>query len=61
MSKRQLIDDIRSLNPSAQEPFLLQFDEAALKQYLDQLRAAQSKRVHIHGWVRKRQSARMVS
>jgi hypothetical protein len=61
MSKRQLIEDIRELNPTAQSTFLAQFDEAALQQYLEHLRAAQAKRVHISGWVRTEPGVRMVS
>ena len=61
MSKRQLIEGIRELNPTAAALFLGQFDEGALKQYLDHLKAAQLKRVHINGWVRKRSDMRMVS
>jgi hypothetical protein len=44
MNKRQLIDDIRRYNPTAQPRFLSQFDEAALKQYLGHLEGAQLKR-----------------
>ena len=54
MNKRQLIDDIRLLNGTAQPHFLAQFDEAALKHYLEHLRSAQEKRVRIAGWVRRR-------
>jgi len=61
MSKRQLIEGIQELNPTAAAPFLAQFDEEALKQYLAHLKAAQLKRVHINGWVRKRSDMRMVS
>jgi len=61
MSKRQLIEGIRELNPTAAAPFLAQFDEGALKQYLEHLKAAQLKRVHINGWVRRRSDMRMVS
>src|SRR6266550_1067242 len=61
MSKRQLIEGIQELNPTAAAPFLAQFDEGALKQYLEHLKAAQLKRVHINGWVRKRSDMRMVS
>ena len=61
MSKRQLIEGIRELNPTAHPPFLAQFDEGALKQYLEHLKAAQLKRVHINGWVRKKSDMRMVS
>jgi len=41
MNKRQLIDDIRRFNINVQPRFLAQFDEAALKQYLQNLQAAQ--------------------
>jgi hypothetical protein len=61
MNKRQLIDDIRSFNPTAPTTFLDQFDERALKQYLEHLKAAQSKRVHIHGWARKRSDMKLAS
>jgi hypothetical protein len=43
MTKRQLIDDIRRYNTTAQPQFLAQFDEAALKQYLEHLEQAQRK------------------
>jgi hypothetical protein len=61
MSKRQLIDDIRRYNTTAQPDFLAQFDEAALKQYLDHLEGAFTKRLHIASWVRKQPKLRMVS
>jgi hypothetical protein len=61
MNKRQLIDDIRSFNPTAQAAFLDQFDEQALRQYLEHLKAAQGKRVHIHGWARKRGEMKLAS
>jgi hypothetical protein len=61
MSKRQLIDNIQELNPTAQTEFLTQFDENALQQYLEHLQAARAKKVHIAGWVRKRSNVRMVS
>lgn len=61
MSKRQLIDDIRLLNPTARPQFLAQFDETALQQYLDHLRAAKEKRVRIAGWVRRQPNLRLVS
>lgn len=52
MSKRQLIEDIRRLNATARPQFLIQFDEVALRQYLQHLEDAQAKRVRIAGWVR---------
>ena len=45
MDKRQLIDDIRRYNVTAQPQFLAQFNEAALKQYLEHLEDAYRKRV----------------
>jgi hypothetical protein len=61
MTKRQLIDDIRQFNVSVQPQFLSQFDEAALKQYLEHLRSAAMKHVRIAGWVRKQPKLRLVS
>jgi hypothetical protein len=61
MTKRQLIDDIRQFNVSVQPQFLSQFDEAALKQYLEHLRSASMKHVRIGGWVRKQPKLRLVS
>ena len=61
MSKRQLIDDIRRYNTSAQPEFLSQFDEQALKQYLEHLEGAFRKRLQISNWVRKQPRLRMVS
>ena len=43
MSKRQLIDDIRRYNYTAQPQFLAQFDETALKQYLEHLEEFQGR------------------
>jgi len=53
MNKRQLIDDIRRHNTTAMPQFLAQFDESALKQYLDHLEDAQQKHTRIASWVRK--------
>ncbi|HEY8665581.1 MAG TPA: hypothetical protein VIL86_02900 [Tepidisphaeraceae bacterium] len=53
MTKRQLIDDIRRFNPTAEPQFLLQFEEGDLKQYLQHLQDAQEKQARIHSWVRK--------
>lgn len=61
MTKRQLIDDIRQFNVTATPQFLAQFDEPALRQYLDHLRHAQEKRVRIAGWVRRKPQLRLVS
>ena len=61
MNKRQLIDDIRKYNSTARPEFLGQFDEAALRQYLEHLESAKLKRVRFSGWVRKSPKLRMVS
>jgi hypothetical protein len=61
MTKRQLIDDIRKINTTAQPQFLAQFDDEALKQYLEHLEGAQRKHLRIGGWVRKTPKLRMVS
>ena len=55
MDKRQLIDDIRQFNTTAQPQFLAQFDEEALRHYLEHLQGAARKHVRIAGWVRKHQ------
>ena len=64
MNKRQLIDDIRRYNSTAQPEFLSQFDEDALRQYLDHLEDARQKHVRAAAsvWVRKTSpKLRMVS
>ncbi len=61
MNKRQLIDDIRRYNTTVHTEFLAQFDEAALKQYLEHLEGAQRKHLRINSWVRKTPKLRMVS
>ncbi len=55
MEKRQLIDEIRTINNTAGAEFLAQFDEKALTQYLDHLQAARNKVIRIGGWVRPRE------
>jgi hypothetical protein len=61
MNKRQLIDDIRRYNPTAQPRFLLQFDEAALQQYLSHLESAHLKRTRSPNFIRPDANLRMVS
>lgn len=61
MSKRQLIDEIRILNSTAQTRFLAQFDEAALQQYLEHLQSAKSRHIRIRHWNRRNLNLRMVS
>jgi hypothetical protein len=61
MNKLQLIDDIRRFNTTASRQFLTQFDEDALKQYLEHLEGAYHKHARIASWVRKTPRLRMVS
>ncbi len=61
MNKRQLIQDIRQINTTADERFLMQFDEQALDQYLQQLRAAQQHRIHIARFVREKRTLKLAS
>ncbi len=61
MNKRQLIDDIRRYNSTAQPHFLAQFDEGALKQYLDHLEEARRKHVRTAAFVRRGPKLRLVS
>lgn len=61
MTKRQLIDEIRNYNITATPSFLSQFDEDALKQYLDHLREAANKRIKIYSWVKRQPKLRLVS
>jgi hypothetical protein len=61
MTKRQLIDDIRQYNITATPTFLAQFDEAALKQYLEALRDSALKRIKIYSWVKRQPKLRLVS
>jgi hypothetical protein len=59
MSKGQLIEYIRELNPTADAQFLDQFSEEQLHQYLDHLRAGRDHRLRIGGWVRRKGEERM--
>jgi hypothetical protein len=52
MNKRQLIEGIREINDTAQPEFLAQFDDEALRQYLEHLQQAKEKRVKVMGWVK---------
>ena len=52
MDKRQLIEDIRQINETALPEFLVQFDDQALRQYLEHLQQAREKRVRVMGWVK---------
>ena len=61
MIKRQLIEDIRKHNITAQPEFLEQFDEEALAEYLRHLEEASQKRLRFAGWYRGDSKLRMVS
>jgi hypothetical protein len=61
INKRQLIDDIRRYNPTAQPRFLSQFDEESLKQYLLNLEGAHLKRTQSPNYIRPDSNLRMVS
>ncbi len=61
MEKRQLIEDIRELNPTAQATFLGQFEEPELQQYLEHLREAQAKHIRVNACVAEVTEQRKVS
>ena len=61
MNKRQLIDDIRRYNTTAQAQFLAQFDEAALQQYLEHLEQARKKHLRNAAFAPRAVKLRMVS
>ena len=62
MTKRQLIEEIRRHNATAQPQFLEQFDEDALAQYLSHLEEAANKRLRYAGLPQqKAEKFRMVS
>lgn len=53
MSKLQLIEAIRSHNRSAQDEFLINFDQEVLETYLSRLVNVQGKRGRDSVWVRQ--------
>ena len=61
MNKRQLIDDIRRYNTTAQPQFLAQFDETALTQYLEHLEQARKKHLRSAAFTPRALKLRMVS
>jgi hypothetical protein len=61
MNKRQLIEEIRKHNITAQPGFLAQFDEDALRQYLEHLEEARKKRARFNTSQRDDADMRMVS
>jgi hypothetical protein len=61
MNKRHLIDEIRQFNTSVRPQFLSQFDEPALRQYLENLQSAARKHAPKEAhWVRQQPKLRMV-
>lgn len=52
MSKQQVIEQIRALNRSAPQEFLIGFNEHALENYLKRLSLARSGRGRTSVWVR---------
>jgi hypothetical protein len=61
MNKRQLIDDIRRFNNTARPEFLAQFDEEALRQYLQHLEEARQKHLRKAAFMPRNPNLRMVS
>ena len=61
MNKRQLIDDIRRFNNTARPEFLAQFDEEALRQYLQHLEEARQKHLRKGAFMARNSNLRMVS
>ncbi len=61
MTKRQIIDEIRKHNSTAQPEFPQQFDESALQQYLEHLEFAANKNAKGISWVRRGPKLRLVS
>jgi hypothetical protein len=61
MSKRQLIEQIQTLNNTATEQFLSQFEESDLQQYLQHLQDAQKREKRIASFTKKPGKLRMVS
>ncbi len=52
MTKQQMIEAIRQRNRSAQQEFLVRFDEASLRSYLDRLTVVAGRRGRDSIWVR---------
>ena len=61
MDKRQLIEAIRQHNATVEQAFLVQFEDADLREYLARLEAASRKERLIAGWVRERRTMRIAS
>lgn len=60
-NKRQLIDDIRRYNTTVAPAFLVQFDDDALRQYLDHLQEAHRKHHAMAPLLRNDAKLRLVS
>ncbi len=52
LSKQQMIDEIRQHNRSANDQFLIKFNETALRQYLERLTLLHNHRGKDSRWVR---------
>jgi hypothetical protein len=50
MTKGQLIDEIRAVNPTAQTDFLQQFEEPELQEYVRRLAELKNGVIRISGW-----------
>lgn len=61
MSKQQMIDAIRQHNRSAEAEFLIEFDESALKSYLQRLTMVQGGRGRGSVWVRTGETPAIVT
>ncbi len=61
MSKQQLIDAIRNHNRSAQDSFLITFDQQVLETYLRRLQTVQGNRGKGSVWVRPADSPAVVT
>ena len=60
LTREQLTEHIRALNPSAPVEWLEQFDEPALAHYLDHLHNAQEPRGPASRWVRRGETPAIV-
>lgn len=61
MSKRQLIEAIQQLNPTATAPFLGQFADADLEAYLDRLRGIREGQIRLHTRVTRHEDMKAAS
>ncbi len=60
LTREQLTEHIRALNPSAPADWLEQFDEPELSHYLDHLQKAQEPRGGDSRWVRRGETPAIV-